>query len=348
MNTTEELNTLLTSTLDFAAYRLPNANVSALYFTPEAQTIDASELGRKEGFLIAPFQHNNRYTLIPFSRDWSAVKPAAFDFKPAIKSTASSDYYHAANYFIEAMKASVLDKVILSRVEARSFDQHIDWPNIFNQLCAVYPKAFVYLFRTQTQGMWMGATPEQFLKVEDEHLSTVALAGTQPHSEAIRWSEKEKEEQQFVTQYIEQLYSKNNIDVAIEGPETVVAGPVAHLKTSFQSQDKVDSDLLAQFAKDLHPTPAVCGLPKEKALEYILSQEQHERACYCGFLGPIHRTDLNLFVNLRCMQIFKDQLALYIGGGLTKDSEAEQEWQETVEKAKTLLAIIESSQNSNP
>ena len=348
MNTAEELNTLLASNLDFVAYRLPNASVSALYFTPEAQTIDAKELGRKDGFLIAPFQHHNRYTLIPFSRDWSTVKPAAFDFEPAVKSTVPTDYYRAANYFIEAMKASKLDKVILSRVEARSFDQPQDWTNIYNQLCAAYPKAFVYLFRTQAQGMWMGATPEQFLNVEDQHLSTVALAGTQPRSEAIHWSEKEKEEQQFVTQYIEQLYLKNNMDVAIEGPQTVTAGPVAHLKTSFQSRDKVDSDFLAQFAKDLHPTPAVCGLPKEKALEYILSQEHHQRACYCGFLGPIHRTDLNLFVNLRCMQIFKEQLALYIGGGLTKDSEPEQEWQETVEKAKTLLAIIESSQNSNP
>ena len=347
MDVKSEMRALLSSDLDFVVYRLPNARVSAIFYTQTAHTIPSDELGLHEGFLIAPFQHNNEYTLLPFSRDPALLNSNGFEFQKAISSTKKTTYIPIAEHFIESMQSKKLDKVILSRIEQKKIPANTDWTKIYLELTKAYPSAFVYCFRTKQHGLWMGATPEQFLKVENQHLQTVALAGTQPNSDNIQWSQKEKEEQQFVTDYIHELYRKNNLTVEMKGPETAAAGPVAHLKTYFNSTEAANPVILAKFAEELHPTPAVCGLPKEKALELILENEPHKRSCYCGFLGPIHRTDLNLFVNLRCMQIFKEQLALYVGGGLTKDSVPEQEWQETVEKAKTLLAIIEPSQKTN-
>ena len=98
---------------------------------------------------------------------------------------------------------------------------------------------------------------------------------------------------------------------------------------------------MAEFINKLQPTPAVCGLPKDRALDLIMKTEQHNREYYAGFCGPInylHKTDL--FVNLRCMKILKGQFALFVGGGLTAKSEPEKEWAETELKSETLKRII--------
>ncbi len=98
---------------------------------------------------------------------------------------------------------------------------------------------------------------------------------------------------------------------------------------------------MTEFISALHPTPAVCGLPKERALELIYKTEMHNREYYAGYCGPInYQGKTDLFVNLRCMKILPDKLALYIGGGLTAKSDPEKEWEETVLKANTLLSVI--------
>jgi len=92
----------------------------------------------------------------------------------------------------------------------------------------------------------------------------------------------------------------------------------------------------------LHPTPAVCGLPAMDAKRELLLTEPHERRLYSGFLGPVKNNgSAQLFVNLRCMQIIGKKAYLYAGGGLTIDSELEKEWEETKNKAETMLAVIQ-------
>ena len=97
-----------------------------------------------------------------------------------------------------------------------------------------------------------------------------------------------------------------------------------------------------QIADKLHPTPAVSGLPQKEAIELIDSIEEHERSLYAGCIGVLgDRTDL--FVNLRCAQLIENEYFLYLGGGFTKDSIAKKEWQETENKSRTLLDILENS-----
>ena len=87
----------------------------------------------------------------------------------------------------------------------------------------------------------------------------------------------------------------------------------------------------------LHPTPAVCGLPKEEAKQFILDNELYNRDFYTGFLGELNlKGQTNLYVNLRCMQLKDNRISIYVGGGITADSNAENEWEETVIKAKVM------------
>jgi isochorismate synthase len=177
-------------------------------------------------------------------------------------------------------------------------------------------------------------------------MQTVSLAGTRSFSEANAnigaWNSKERLEQEYVTRYISRVIAHFNLtDVDLEGPYTKKAGNLLHLCTGFSFSSQNLKGRLGEFLNDLHPTPAVCGMPCKPSLELLMDFERHEREYYAGYLGPIGLDDrLSLFVNLRCMKVLQDRLALFIGGGITADSIPEEEWLETEIKADTLLSII--------
>jgi isochorismate synthase len=141
---------------------------------------------------------------------------------------------------------------------------------------------------------------------------------------------------------------------------SVKAGNLWHIKTSVSGS--MDHTCLKEIVDALHPTPAVCGLPKNAAKEFILKNEGYERQFYTGFLGELnlkedvrrpstrknqenraYRTIKNrtsLFVNLRCMQLSGNTVNVYVGGGITNRSVPEKEWQETLDKSSTMLNIV--------
>lgn len=190
-----------------------------------------------------------------------------------------------------------------------------------------------------------GSYPETFLKYDRNGFFTMSLAGTQPATtpkEKIVWSEKDRIEQQIVTDYItrilQPIFTRN---LEITGPETVQAGNVYHLCTLFKSDEQLPAEEIDQLISLLHPTPAVCGIPKKRAMQLISEIEKQERRYYAGYLGPIQQNGaFNLFVNLRSMELFNDALKLYVGGGITPASDPENEWEETCTKADTLLNLI--------
>ena len=114
--------------------------------------------------------------------------------------------------------------------------------------------------------------------------------------------------------------------------------------------------------ESLHPTPAVCGFPREKAREFILENEYSDREFYSGFLGEInlkqevkrssnrrnqenqaYASILNqsqIFVNLRCMKLVEGEAEIFIGGGITADSNPTAEWEETVNKSYTIKSVL--------
>jgi isochorismate synthase len=101
------------------------------------------------------------------------------------------------------------------------------------------------------------------------------------------------------------------------------------------------SDRLWEFVDAMHPTPAVAGQPKEDAICFIKQLEPHDRDYYTGFLGPVSQDmEIDLFVNLRCLKITPGYLSLYVGGGITLDSDPADEWDETSWKVESLLKIM--------
>ena len=102
----------------------------------------------------------------------------------------------------------------------------------------------------------------------------------------------------------------------------------------------MDKKAWINLVNQLHPTPAVCGIPAQAAKNAIQTIEWHQRQFYTGFLGMVSQQTKTLYVNLRCMQYFKNEALLYIGGGITSGSSEEAEWAETERKSQTLTDAI--------
>ena len=241
-----------------------------------------------------------------------------------------NEYLDLCNLFISKLNNKEFNKLILSRIKKHDAFNPIEK---FITLTNKYSNAFVYLFQHENQ-TWLGATPEKLLKVENNLLETLALAGTKAKSEDRNWTEKEYEEHQFVVDYI--VNSLNDLELKIEPTKTIQLQNIEHLQTNISAKVSTNTNI-SNLVKKLHPTPAVCGIPKADAMDFILKNEPHNRLFYTGFLGFETSTHTDFFVNLRCAQLFKDYSLLYIGGGITAKSNAEKEWQETELKSMALL-----------
>ena len=150
------------------------------------------------------------------------------------------------------------------------------------------------------------------------------------------------QEQRYVATYITHQLEQFTHDFSEEGPRTARAGHLAHLRSDFHFT-LPDNTSVGALLQALHPTPAVCGLPKQSSFRFILQHEHHDRSYYSGFMGPLFLNgQTNLFVTLRCMQLFANGYRLYAGGGLLKDSVEELEWQETETKLDTMRRILKT------
>ena len=189
-------------------------------------------------------------------------------------------------------------------------------------------------------------SPEIFLKASNQNITTMALAGTQKavdNTPAV-WGKKELEEQSLVTSYILEALKGKVSNINSSEVVSARAGKLWHLKTTISARRGHAS--LKEIIDVLHPTPAVCGLPLKEAQEFLSLNEHYNREYYTGFLGDLNQgEDMNttLFVNLRCLQFLPHSTILYIGGGITKDSIAEKEWQETLDKTEIMAQPLFNS-----
>jgi len=241
-----------------------------------------------------------------------------------------------------AMAEGTLHKVVLSRSVAVPFPlEHI--PELFMEGLEAHPNAFVCLANTP-YGLWLGASPERLVTADGQQITVDAIAGTLPadlapdHSSG--WGMKERVEQEMVTLAVEEAFAELGLhDVHWKGPDVLQSGSIAHLHTRLTA--RLGEVPLAQVAERLHPTPAVCGTPTSAALDFILANEPRDRMLYAGYWGPWNVEGRSeLFVNIRCLLATEDHVHVQVGGGITADSVAADEWRETELKAQAWLGPI--------
>ncbi|WP_353146676.1 chorismate-binding protein [Chryseobacterium sp.] len=245
-----------------------------------------------------------------------------------------TEYIHTLQEVISIIKENRLPKLVYSRRKIFRDFKAIDLKESFKNVCSSYPNAFRYLFN-DGENAWMGAFSEvlgRFDKATHE-FETMALAGTLPVSE--EWSEKEIEEQKPVTTYIQDILK--NYSEHLQQSETYdhISGNIKHLRTDFKTSIKPED--LDSLIQDLHPTPAVCGIPKDFCKENIQWYEKYPRELYAGYIKVETEESIQYFVNLRCARLYKDAVHVFVGGGITAQSNPEKEWIETELKSEAIL-----------
>ncbi|MDQ1161228.1 isochorismate synthase [Chryseobacterium sp. SORGH_AS 447] len=244
------------------------------------------------------------------------------------------EYLNQLENVIGVIKENHLPKLVYSRRKIFREFQEIDLKSSFKNLCTSYPNAFRYIFN-DGEHSWMGAFSEvlgKFNKTTHE-FETMSLAGTLPVSE--NWSEKEIEEQKPVTNYIRTILNNYSENVDESGTFDHISGNIKHLRTDFKA--KIQPEDLDALIQVLHPTPAVCGIPKEFCKESIQKLEKFSRELYAGYIKIETEDTVQYFVNLRCSRLYQDSVHVFVGGGITAQSNPEKEWIETELKSEAVL-----------
>lgn len=343
----------------FALFRLPQTHEPVLIIQTGGKPLclnDYCELNDINGFVFAPFVISDTNPLLVIKSDvrlngndeieeWmqqniTSGSELVLNKENCAVNEEFKRYEEVFGTFLAALQNREFEKLVLSRYKDRSINSPLCLTELFYSASEHYPNGFTYMVYTPQAGLWMGSTPEILLSGKEDRFSTVALAGTMKASDSPVWSEKNKLEQEYVARYIREKLHSLGIEPEERGPVTAKAGALVHLKSIFNFSFS-DPGRLGDVITMLHPTPAVCGLPKEEAYHFICEHEGYDRSYYSGFLGPLQQNgETDLYVNLRCMRITPSFARLFAGGGLLTSSDLESEWNETEDKMQTMLSLL--------
>ncbi|MDY6131456.1 MAG: chorismate-binding protein [Prevotella sp.] len=355
----------------FAVYRLPREKECVVMVQRNDSPLElmsCTELNGKSGFVMCPFAVAPNQPILLLQPDSTSMMPV--DRHLLRESLALEDeamhrfaghlepederaaYARDFSAFHSCLTDGRFCKIVLAR---RCFEQgDEDVLQLFCKACAGYPQMFVSLVSMPQSGTWLMATPEVLLEGYHGQWRTVALAGTMnrrgnggscgnpvpDHRPDMHWSRKNIREQRYVVAYIKECLERYAENVVEKGPYTVQAAHLVHLCSDF-SFTLSHPSCVGQLLEALHPTPAVCGLPKQETFRFIHTHESAARRYYSGFSGPLDvEGATHLFVSLRCMEMVGDGYCLHAGGGLLADSVEQQEWEETEAKMETMRRLL--------
>ncbi len=341
----EKIQSCLEKKSPFVIYRKCNKE-DVIAIVQKNKKLYTTKNFEESGFIMAPFDRDSDIIFFPITKSEKTLLkyPKKKSVKKDNLSVISKESYKHTHIalvkktiaFIQDGKA---DKVVISRkIESTYKSNRVGL--IYEYLLHEYPKAMVYIWYHPKVGLWMGATPEKMLFVHKDSFRTMALAGTQLKSDKIVWNQKEQEEQRWVTDFITDQLIPISHHLEISKPYTDYAGHLVHIRTDIKGF-LADAIRLKDLIYKIHPTPAVCGVPRYSAQDFIENNEGYKRDFYTGFLGEINLDEqTDLYVNLRCMCLNKTHAILYVGGGITKDSVPEKEWIETLQKSNILAKFL--------
>ncbi|MEE9348735.1 MAG: chorismate-binding protein [Flavobacteriaceae bacterium] len=361
----QKIQNNLSQKIPFVSFRKPNTNTLHL-IEQKNNSVNLLKNYSQIGFLFAPFDTKKKSVLFEYKdciQSSSILKKDTFNtqnaFKVPNKPVDQTKHEKLVKEGIDYINNNAAQKIVLSRKE--KIDAHnIDKLTTFKKLIATYQAAFVYIWYHPKIGLWLGATPETLLNISGKKFKTMALAGTQLYSNTLNvtWDTKEVIEQELVTSFISKQLNTLKISHSKSKATTIRAANLLHICTNFSGRLSSYSSF-GSLLNALHPTPAVCGMPKEDAKKFIIQNETYDREYYTGYLGEINipvdsRKNKNnsrnvenqaysytsnqssLFVNLRCMKIEQNTINIYVGGGITSKSIPKSEYLETVSKAKVM------------
>ncbi len=246
-----------------------------------------------------------------------------------IDSPNRDDWCKLVEHALQAIEKGSLQKVVLARETTLILSQA---PDPF-AITAALPSAGAALFCAKLSDTHsiLGASPERILRRSQNAICTEALAATRKKGqspECFFHSDKARREFQFVEDYCAETLKPYCEESVVFTPLQIHSThTVDHLKT-------IGSALLSptiserQALQALHPTPALCGTPKQAALDWICAHEPFHRKFYGGYIGWSTPDQSDWMVVIRCCELNGNIAKLYTGTGIVAGSDPADEWDE--------------------
>ncbi|MGY0693219.1 isochorismate synthase [Virgibacillus sp. FSP13] len=241
-------------------------------------------------------------------------------------------------------------KIVLAREMRLKLTKEAEITPILDKLIATQTNSYVFAFE-HDDDCFIGATPERLVKLERQQLLSTCLAGTAPRgktadedkkiSQSLLHDSKNRDEHDFVVKMIRQAIKDYCTNIQL--PDEPIVYPLKnlqHLYTPVRATLK-DGYSIFDIIKELHPTPALGGVPREESLAFIREHEQLDRGWYGAPVGWLDSNQNGEFaVAIRSGLIQGDEASLFAGCGVVKDSDPEAEYEETQIKLTPMLSVL--------
>jgi para-aminobenzoate synthetase component 1 len=225
----------------------------------------------------------------------------------------------------------------------------------YQALRVINPAPYAAYFNTP-HGQILSASPERFLKVEGRNVETKPIKGTRPRAghprvdaelaTQLKASEKDRAENVMIVDLLRNDLSKNCATGSVRVPklfEIESFATVHHLVSTVTGTLREGRDAL-DLLRGCFPGGSITGAPKVRAMQIIEELEPHRRGVYCGAIGYIgYDGNMDLNIAIRSLVYSGGAIRFWAGGGIVADSQLEDEYQETFDKAAAMLKLLQQT-----
>ncbi|SDI02593.1 isochorismate synthase [Vibrio xiamenensis] len=308
-------------------------------------------------FGVVPFnQENPTQFVIPetlyvssSTRANRALSQAKAEAK-VISSPTGNHYKQGVSSLLEMFANAGLSKVVLSRAVEVATDEDIDQAKLLRNLLAINARGYTFAASIDQDNRLMGASPELLIAKKGSQLISNPLAGSRPrsssaaenqaHEQSLLNTQKDLHEHGLVVEEVERVMSQycHNLYTPMV-PSVIETETMLHLSTKLEGQVDDPNVSAIQVAADLHPTPAVCGFPRQPAYDAIKQLEGFDRGYFTGMVGWCDaRGNGEWVVTIRCAEVKTRQMKVFAGAGIVNESHPQSELDETGAKMRTILS----------
>jgi len=286
------------------------------------------------------------------------------DYSPAFTSAnvlndsaeEKSNWDKLINKAKDILKNNQSEKLVLSRQKIFSLSNQPDWNFIFEKLERKFPECYLFLSKSK-DSYFFGVSPEKFISVNNGKIEVEAVAGSAPRSKqkpedmsyenGLLVSTKNLKEHKYVSEFIINVLKEYSTNISSSDKQEIKKlDNIQHLITKVSAELKV-KDKLFELIEALYPTPAVCGVPKNDAIEYIRQIENYDRGLYSGLIGWLDfEGNCDFSVTIRSALAKGKEITAYAGAGIVEDSNPDEEFIETQLKLKPILMLFNEKDKS--
>ena len=252
------------------------------------------------------------------------------------------------------LNESEIKKIVLSRTICLKIKDRINWQIILDELNKRFPDCYLFLIKNNGS-IFFGSSPELFLRISMSRITllpSIPARGMQTESDKkmekfLQTSVKNHKEHIIVSDFISSVLLKfsNNVHV-IEEKQIRKLDNIQHLITRISAELNSDVNIF-ELIDELFPTPAVCGIPKDKVMQIIKELEHHDRGLYSGLVGIFDfEENCEIAVAIRSALVKENIVTAFAGAGIISDSAAKEEFLEIKLKLDTILSLFTDENKS--